>query len=136
MDFVRSDCGDGRVLSIASGIRADGDRLGTSRSSREEEKRLVVVKWRDILADDSWTRATEVECPSFYSVGWLVCDNNDTIKIASTLDFDDPTDEAKGEARPIPYGITAFPKGCVEEVIPLSDKLEWLSFVLDSSTTS
>ena len=45
-----------------------------------------------------------------------LCDTDDTVKIASTLDFEDFTDEAKGEARPIPYGITAFPKGCVEEV--------------------
>jgi len=27
-----------------------------------------------------------VECPSFYSVGWLVCDTDDTVKIASGLD--------------------------------------------------
>ena len=109
--------------------------MGTSRPTGAEEKKLVVVKWRDVLADDSWTRAKEVECPSFYSVGWLVCDTDDTVKIASTLDFEDFTDEAKGEARPILYGITAFPRGCVEEVVPLSDKLEWLPFVLDPSAT-
>ena len=110
--------------------------MGTTRSTRTEEKSLVIVKWRDILADDSWTRASEVECPSFYSVGWLVCDTDETLKIASTLDFEDFTDEAKGEARPILYGVTAFPKGCVEEVVPLSDKLEWLPFILDPSTAS
>jgi len=36
-----------------------------------------------------------------------------TIKIASTLDYADAFDDAKDEAKPVPYGITAFPKGCV-----------------------
>jgi hypothetical protein len=49
-------------------------------------------------------------------VGWFISGDEETIKIASTLDFDDFTDEAKGEAMPIPYGITAFPKGCVVSV--------------------
>ena len=83
---------------------------------KEKEKRLVVIKWRDVLSDDSWTRAKDVECPTLYSVGWFVSDDNDTVKIASTLDPDDFSDEAKDEAKPIPYGITAFPKGCVLEV--------------------
>ena len=104
------------MVSITSSAGTDGDRLGNTRTTGTEEKKLVVVKWRDVLADDSWTRDKDVECPSFYSVGWLVCDTDDTVKIASTLDFEDFTDEAKGEARPILYGITAFPKGCVEEV--------------------
>ena len=89
--------------------------LDNSRQ-KEKAKPLVLVAWRDIIADDGWTRAKDVDCPTFYSVGWLACEDEDTIKIASTLDFDDFTDEAKGEAMPIPYGITAFPKGCVVEV--------------------
>ena len=116
MDTLRTDRGNGGVVLTALATRTDGDRLGSSRTTGEEKEKLVVVKWRDVLSDNSWTRAKEVECPSFYSVGWLVCDTDDTVKIASTLDFEDFTDEAKGEARPILYGITAFPKGCVEEV--------------------
>jgi hypothetical protein len=83
---------------------------------KEKEKTLVVIKWRDVLSDDSWTRAKDVECPTLYSVGWFVSDDGDTVKIASTLDPDDFSDEAKDETKPIPYGITAFPKGCVVEV--------------------
>ena len=95
--------------------------LATSRPSddsrqKEKARQLVLVTWRDILADDGWTRAKDIDCPTFYSVGWLAYEDEDTIKIASTLDFDDFTDEAKGETMPIPYGITAFPKGCVVEV--------------------
>ena len=83
---------------------------------KEKEKRLVVIKWRDVLSDDGWTLAKDVECPTLYSVGWLVSDDGDTVKIASTLDPDDFSDEAKDETKPIPYGIRAFPKGCVVEV--------------------
>ena len=83
---------------------------------KEKEKTLVVIKWRDVLSDDSWTLAKDVECPTLYSVGWFVSDDGDTVKIASTLDPDDFSDEAKDETKPIPYGITAFPKGCVVEV--------------------
>ena len=98
--------------------RTDGTGLGSPRASGAEEKttQIVVVKWRDILSDDSWTRVKDVECPVFFSIGWLAYEDADTIKIASTLDYDDFTGEAKGEALPIPYGVTAFPKGCVLEV--------------------
>ena len=91
--------------------------MDSSRAiGKEKEKTLVVIKWRDVLSDDSWTRAKDVECPTLYSVGWFVSDDGDTVKIASTLDPDDFSDEAKDETKPIPYSITAFPKGCVVEV--------------------
>tara|TARA_R110000765_G_scaffold144245_1_gene246204 strand:- start:186 stop:344 length:159 start_codon:yes stop_codon:yes gene_type:complete len=48
------------------------------------------------------------------SVGWLVYQDEETIKIANTLDFDDWED--KGADKPVPYGITAFPKGCVVKI--------------------
>jgi len=51
------------------------------------------------------------------SVGWLVYQDEKTIKIANTLDFDDWED--KGADKPVPYGITAFPKGCVVKIIYL-----------------
>ena len=82
----------------------------------EEEKRLCIVEWKDIISCSGWEKASDVYCPSFKTVGWFISDDEETIKIASTLDFDDFTDEAKGEAMPIPYGITAFPKGCVVSV--------------------
>ena len=93
-------------------------RLDTPGSAGEEEKakKLVLVKWRDVLADDGWTLAKDVHCPTICSVGWFVSDDGDTLKIASTLDLDNFSDETKDEATPIPYGITAFPKGCVMEV--------------------
>ena len=90
--------------------------MDSAWAAGEEEKRLCIVEWKDIISCSGWEKASDVYCPSFKTVGWFISDDEETIKIASTLDFDDFTDEAKGEAKPIPYGITAFPKGCVVEV--------------------
>ena len=92
--------------------------VDTSRSvgEKEESKKLVIIKWKDVISDDGWTLPKDVECPVLYSVGWLVFDDKDTLKIASTLDPDDFSGEVKDETKPVPYGITAFPKGCVMEV--------------------
>jgi hypothetical protein len=97
-------------------IDSYGAGVDSTRSSGTKEKTLVVVKWRDIISCSGWEKADDVTCPVFFSVGWLVSKDEDVIKIASTLDYDDYTDEAKGEAKPIPYGITALPTGCVVDV--------------------
>ena len=101
-------------LSICS---SDGVGVDSARPIREEEeKRLCIVEWRDILSCSGWEKASDVDCPTFKTVGWFVSDDGDTIKIASTLDYADAFGDAKDEAKPVPYGITAFPKGCVIEV--------------------
>ena len=100
-------------LSICS---STGVGMDSAWAIGEEEKRLCIVEWKDIISCSGWEKASDVYCPSFKTVGWFISDDEETIKIASTLDFDDFTDEAKGEAMPIPYGITAFPKGCVVSV--------------------
>jgi len=118
---------DGRLAINIDRSGSDGFGLDSSRTTGEEEKRLVVVKWRDVIACSGWEQ--DVDCPVVYTAGFLVSEDDETLKIATTLDFDDFQGEAKGGALPIPYGITAFPKGCVVKVYPLSDKLEWLPFV-------
>jgi len=100
-------------LSVCS---SNDPGMDSAWASGEEEKRLCIVEWKDIISCSGWEKASDVQCPSFKTVGWFISDEEETIKIASTLDFDDFTDEAKGEAMPIPYGITAFPKGCVVNV--------------------
>ena len=93
---------------------SNGDRVGIAGAIGEaEEKKLVIITWRDILSCSGWEKLDDVECPEFITVGWLISQDDDTIKIASTLDPTDSIGEAKGEVLPIPYGITAFPKGCV-----------------------
>jgi len=51
------------------------------------------------------------------SVGWLVSQDEDTIKIATTLDRLDSLGENEGKATY--YGIIAFPFGCVLSCVPL-----------------
>ena len=85
---------------------SDDTRVGSTRSFGEEEKRLVYIRWTDIIAYSDWTEDAEVTCPEFLSVGWFVSEDSKEIKIGNTLNEEG-----------VPYGITAFPKGCVLEVI-------------------
>ena len=75
--------------------------------------RLVIVEWRDIIQTSGWEPEEAVQCPVIRSVGWVIPqDDPNTIKICNTIapeDFDEKKD-GKG------YGITAFPKGCVEKI--------------------
>ena len=75
--------------------------------------RLVIVEWRDIIQASGWEPEDEINCPVIRSVGWIIPhDDPNTIKICNTIapeDFDEKKD-GKG------YGITAFPKGCVEKI--------------------
>ena len=75
-----------------------------------EEKQLVLVTWRDILQTADWTPASEVSCHTFKSIGWLISKDEKEIKIGGTLVV--KADDPQGT----PFGITAFPIGCIEEV--------------------
>ena len=97
-----------------SAVTANGDRMDhTGAVAESKEKEIVIIKWRDILACSGWEKAEDVECPTVYSVGWLISQTDLIVKIASTLDYE----EAKNEDKPIPYGITAFPAGVVLDII-------------------
>ena len=100
------------VTSDDSGV----DNSGAAEDAQAKEKTLVIVTWRDIICCSGWEKASDVEAPQFVSVGWLVSRDGEQIKIASTLDYADAFGDAKDEAKPVPYGITAFPAGCVDDV--------------------
>jgi hypothetical protein len=90
--------------------------------TQEEEVNFTLykvcrVKWRDIIASNEWEKHPEIKCPVLESIGWHVYEDDETVKIANTLDFDDWED--KGADKPVPYGITAFPKGCIVKIIYL-----------------
>ena len=76
-------------------------------------KPLVIVEWRDIIATSGWEQ--EISCPTLFTVGWLVSQDDDTIVIANTKDPDDFTGESKADL-PVYYGLHAFPSGAVVEV--------------------
>ena len=110
-------------MVINTGIRgADDSGVDSPRPPRAKEERLVKVTWRDILQCSGWEKYDDVAAPLFVSVGWLVSRDGEQIKIASTLDYDDAFDDAKDEAKPVPYGITAFPAGCVDDITFLDNK--------------
>ena len=101
-----------------SSVTSNGDRLDNTGAVTEgKEESLVRVKWRDIIQYSDWTTADKVECPVMESVGWLVSQDEDTIKIATTLDRLDSLGENEGQATY--YGIIAFPSGCVLSCVPL-----------------
>ena len=105
-----------------STVTSNGDRMDNSGAITEsKEKEIVIIKWRDIIACSGWEKEQDVECPVVYTVGWLISQTDLTVKIASTLDYDDFAGDSKAEDRPVPYGITAFPAGVVLDItyIPL-----------------
>jgi len=89
---------------------ADGSGVDSSRPTANKEKELVVVEWRDIIATSGWEQ--EISCPTLFTVGWLISEDEDTILIANTKDPDDFTGEGKYDP-PIYYGLHAFPSGAV-----------------------
>ena len=101
-----------------SSITSNGDRVDhTGTATEGKEETLVRITWRDIIQYSDWTTADKVECPVMESVGWLVSQDEDTIKIATTLDRLDSLGENDGQATY--YGILAFPSGCVLSCVPL-----------------
>ena len=96
----------------------NGDRVDhTGAATEGKEETLVRITWRDIIQYSDWTTADKFECPVMESVGWLVSQDEDTIKIATTLDRLDSLGENDGQATY--YGILAFPSGCVLSCVPL-----------------
>ena len=90
------------------------DTTRPTGEKEEKEKELVIVKWKDILKTSDWTPAKDVTCPTFESVGWLVSKDDKEIKIGGTLVV-----HAADDPEGTPFGITAFPLGCVEEIKPI-----------------
>ena len=86
------------------------DNPRAADNAQEKEKELVIITWRDILQTSDWTPANEVFCHTFQSIGWVVSKDDKEIKIGGTLVV--KADDPQGT----PFGITAFPIGCVEEV--------------------
>jgi len=69
---------------------------------------LVEVEWRDIFATCGWEKLEEVIPPTFYTYGYLIYKDKDTIKVACTKD-------ESGDW----FATHAFPRGCVKKIRPL-----------------
>jgi len=66
------------------------------------EPQLVCVYWEDIISTAGWDEGDDIEPPKLKSVGWFHSSTDKVLKIGDTLGEDDK-----------PYGITAFPVGCI-----------------------
>ena len=70
---------------------------------------LVEVEWRDVFATCGWEKLEEVIPPTFYTYGYLIYKDKNTIKVACTKD-------ESGDW----FATHAFPRGCVKKIRPLS----------------
>ena len=73
------------------------------------EPQLVCVYWEDIISTAGWDEGDDIEPPKLKSVGWFHSSTDKVLKIGDTLGEDDK-----------PYGITAFPMGCITLIEPFS----------------
>jgi len=88
--------------------------------------KLVEVEWVDIFATSGWEKIEEVNPPCFYTYGYLVYKDKDTIKVSSTKD-------ESGDW----FATHAFPRGCVKKVRPLSGAISDLpKKQVDNKTTN
>ena len=102
--------------------------LDTTRSTNDswekaKVRELVLVEWVDIISDDGWVVAEDCDLPTFYTVGWLECQDERVIKICNTLDFEDALEEHKKKDKPIGYAVTCFPAGCVVSLSFLNERM-------------
>jgi len=108
-----------RWMGITANIRSTNDnRLDIAGATGEKEKELVIVEWRDIIATAGWEKS--VDCPTLFSVGWLISEDEDTVLIANTKD---PEDFMEDQGQIVYYGLTRFPAGAVVRLqhIPLGE---------------
>ena len=106
-------------MGITTDIRSTNDnRLDIAGATGKKEKELVIVEWRDIIATAGWEKS--VDCPTLFSVGWLISEDEDTVLIANTKD---PEDFMEDQGQIVYYGLTRFPAGAVVRLqhIPLGE---------------
>jgi hypothetical protein len=69
---------------------------------------MAIVVWRDIVQSADWTEPSEIEPERFSSIGWVLPEKDGVLKQANTQDEDGNL-----------FGVTAYPVGCVEQVIQI-----------------
>ena len=79
------------------------------RSKEFEGPQLICVYWEDIISTAGWDEGEDIEPPKLKSIGWFHSSTDKVFKIGDTLGEDDK-----------PYGITAFPVGCITAIDEIS----------------
>ena len=90
--------------------------MDNSKPNETEQKELVIVEWRDIVATAGWEQ--EPTCPTLFTVGWLIREDKDSISIASTKD---PTDSMESQDQTPYYGFHVFPSGAVVRLLRIDE---------------
>ena len=93
-------------------------RVDNTKPDETEQKELVIVEWRDIVATAGWEQ--EPTCPTLFTVGWLIREDKDSISIASTKD---PTDSMESQDQTPYYGFHVFPSGAVVRLLKIDEDL-------------
>ena len=91
-------------------------RVDNTKPDETEQKELVIVEWRDIVATAGWEQ--EPTCPTLFTVGWLIREDKDSISIASTKD---PTDSMESQDQTPYYGFHVFPSGAVVRLLRIDE---------------
>ena len=100
-------------------LRSPNDsRVDNTKPDETEQKELVIVEWRDIVATAGWEQ--EPTCPTLFTVGWLIREDKDSISIASTKD---PTDSMESQDQTPYYGFHVFPSGAVVRLLKIDEDL-------------
>lgn len=66
---------------------------------------LVFITWLDITATAGWEHPDEVEPIEVHTIGWLYSKDDRVVKVGNSLGEDGT-----------PYGISAFPRGCITNI--------------------
>jgi len=66
--------------------------------------KLVFVEWIDTVSDAGWETKETVNTKLVKQVGWIVQNDDDVLKIASTVSEEEY------------YSVTAIPVGCIRTV--------------------
>jgi hypothetical protein len=66
--------------------------------------KLVFVEWVDTVSDAGWETKETVNTKLVKQVGWIVQNDDDVLKIASTVSEEEY------------YSVTAIPVGCIRSV--------------------
>ena len=69
---------------------------------------MAIVVWRDIVQSSDWAEVSDVNPERFSSIGWVLPEKDGVLKQANTQD-------EEGNL----FGVTAYPIGCVEQIIPI-----------------
>ena len=94
----------------------DDSRMDYTKSDETEQKELVIVEWRDIVATSGWEQ--EPTCPTLFTVGWLIREDKDSISVASTKD---PTDSMESPDQTPYYGFHVFHYGAVVRLLRIDE---------------